>query len=169
MKQRVNHNQIARVLQPSRIHQVQYSSSLPSIESPVIAKSLNYNLQIKLNIDNYVYWKAVVLPAIRALETEDFINGVRFCPNKYVKDSDLVNDEKDLVISNNFLAWRRLDQFLLSCLWSTVSRDGNYTRTHEYRTEPEPHGSGLGPHIRIVGRVRVQNSRPDSGSSRVWV
>ena len=97
------------------------SSTLPSIESPVIAKSLNYNLPIKLNRDNYVHWKALVLPAIRALELKDFINGVRLCPNKFVANIDPNSSEKDMVISSDFLAWRRLDQLLLVWLLSTVS------------------------------------------------
>ncbi|KAL5824860.1 hypothetical protein ACOSQ3_020923 [Xanthoceras sorbifolium] len=50
----------------------------------MIAKSLNFNFPIKLTRDNYVYWKTLVLPSIRALELEGFITGEMLCPNKFV-------------------------------------------------------------------------------------
>ncbi|KAK1577018.1 hypothetical protein Q3G72_018477 [Acer saccharum] len=108
--------------QPSQSSQTRSSSNpLPTIESPMIAKTLNYNLPVKLNSDNYIYWKALVLPAIRALELEDFINGVRLCPSKFVDPLNSNKSENDMVINKDFLSWRRLDQFLLSWLLSTVS------------------------------------------------
>ena len=38
-----------------------------------LAKALNFNLQVKLDNDNYISWKARVLPIIKAFELEDFI------------------------------------------------------------------------------------------------
>ncbi|KAK2647391.1 hypothetical protein Ddye_014880 [Dipteronia dyeriana] len=65
--------------------------------------------------------KALVLPVIRALELKDFTNGARLCPNKYVETSQSDDNEHEMVINNEFLAWRRFDQYLLSWLLSTVS------------------------------------------------
>ncbi|KAL5766579.1 hypothetical protein ACOSP7_017196 [Xanthoceras sorbifolium] len=76
---------------------------------------------IKLNRDNYVYWKVLVLPAIRALELEEFINGEKVCPNKFVKVLSLNGIDKELVVNKEYSCWRRLDQFLLSWLLSTIS------------------------------------------------
>ncbi|KAL5775691.1 hypothetical protein ACOSP7_013248 [Xanthoceras sorbifolium] len=69
-------------------------SSLPTSQQPLlIAKSMNFNLPIKLNRDNYIYWKALVMPAIRAIELEDIITGEQLCPSKlkfYLLMNDLV-------------------------------------------------------------------------------
>ena len=70
-----------------------------------------------------MYWKALVLPDVRALELEDFINGARLCPNKYVANTQSGENEPELVINREFLAWRRLDQYLMSWLLSTVSEN----------------------------------------------
>ncbi|KAL5737145.1 hypothetical protein ACOSQ2_031933 [Xanthoceras sorbifolium] len=65
-------------------------SALPtSLQPPQIAKSMNFNLPIKLNRDNYINWKALVMPAIRAIKLKDFITGERICPSKFV-EYDLV-------------------------------------------------------------------------------
>ncbi|KAL5752067.1 hypothetical protein ACOSQ2_022574 [Xanthoceras sorbifolium] len=46
-------------------------SSLPgSIQPQLIAKTMNFNLPIKLSRENYTYWKALVMPAIRAIGHE---------------------------------------------------------------------------------------------------
>ncbi|KAK4842117.1 hypothetical protein QYF36_015997 [Acer negundo] len=50
------------------------SSPLQVIDSLSIAKLLNFNMPVKLNRGNYIYWKALVLLAIRALELEKFID-----------------------------------------------------------------------------------------------
>jgi hypothetical protein len=106
-------SQLSPISQPS--NQILSSSNpLPTIDSSMIAKSLNYNLPIKLNNDNYIYYKALVLPAIIALELEDFINGVRLCPNKYTGSLNSSVSDVEPVINSDFLAWRRLDPFLLS-------------------------------------------------------
>ncbi|KAL5790440.1 hypothetical protein ACOSQ2_005328 [Xanthoceras sorbifolium] len=61
------------------------SQTTSTLDKPMIPKSLNFNLQIKLNQDNYIYWKTLVLPSIRTLELEDFITGERLCPTKFVE------------------------------------------------------------------------------------
>ncbi|KAL5855714.1 hypothetical protein ACOSQ4_005516 [Xanthoceras sorbifolium] len=65
------------------------------LDRPAIAKNLNFNLLIKLNRDNYVYWKTLVLPSIRALELEELITGERPCPSKFTKLVNPVTLEKE--------------------------------------------------------------------------
>ncbi|KAL5756776.1 hypothetical protein ACOSP7_021207 [Xanthoceras sorbifolium] len=97
-------------------------SPLPnSLQPPLIAKSMNFNLPIKLNSDNYIYWKALVLPVIRAFKHEDFITGARLCPNKFIESTASNGVDKELIINPAFLEWRRFDQFLLGWLLTTVS------------------------------------------------
>ncbi|KAL5735757.1 hypothetical protein ACOSQ2_030545 [Xanthoceras sorbifolium] len=68
-------------------------------------------------------WKTLVLPSIRALELEEFLTGERLCPDKFVHVSNPVSSETEMVINEEFLTWRRLDQFLLGWLLSTVSEN----------------------------------------------
>ncbi|KAL5765255.1 hypothetical protein ACOSQ2_017849 [Xanthoceras sorbifolium] len=97
-------------------------SPLPnSPQLRLITKSMNFNLPIKLNSDNYIYWKALVLPAIRAIELEDFITRARVCPNKFIESTASNGVDKELIINPAFLEWRRFDQFLLGWLLTTVS------------------------------------------------
>ncbi|KAL5739513.1 hypothetical protein ACOSQ2_028693 [Xanthoceras sorbifolium] len=62
----------------------------------MVAKSLNFNFPIKLTRDNYVYWKTLVLPSIRALELEELITGERLCPNKFVHVTNLESSVSDV-------------------------------------------------------------------------
>ncbi|KAL5802268.1 hypothetical protein ACOSQ3_030728 [Xanthoceras sorbifolium] len=99
-------------------------SALPtSLQPPLIAKSMNFNLPIKLNHDNYIYWKALVMPAIRAMELEDFITGERICPSKFVEVLSSNGVDKVVALNPEFSAWKRCDQFLLGWLLSTISEN----------------------------------------------
>ncbi|KAL5734075.1 hypothetical protein ACOSP7_031936 [Xanthoceras sorbifolium] len=67
----------------------QVMAALPA-SSPLIKKSMNFNLPIKLNRDNYIYWKANVMPNIWAIELDDFITSERQCPSKFVEYDSVV-------------------------------------------------------------------------------
>ncbi|KAL5830411.1 hypothetical protein ACOSQ3_019879 [Xanthoceras sorbifolium] len=100
------------------------ASSIPllnSLQPPLIAKSMNFNLPIKLNSDNYIYWKALVLSAIRTIELDDFITGARLCSNKFIESTAANGVDKELIINPDFLEWKRFDQFLLGWLLTTIS------------------------------------------------
>lgn len=87
----------------------------------VLAKTLNFSLPIKLQKDNYIAWKTQVLPAIRALDLEDFVIGTIVCPPKFV-EVKLDSKETREVINKEFTAWEKVDQMLLCWLLSTISQ-----------------------------------------------
>ncbi|KAL5767335.1 hypothetical protein ACOSQ2_014118 [Xanthoceras sorbifolium] len=101
---------------PSSLPQI----SVPSMDLPSLVKTLNYHINIKLDSSNYNYWKVQVLPAIRALELDDFISSLKVCPSKHVAGpvSDGVHT---IVINPTYTAWRRADQLLLGWLFSTIN------------------------------------------------
>ncbi|KAL5810166.1 hypothetical protein ACOSQ4_026734 [Xanthoceras sorbifolium] len=68
----------------------QSSQSAATSEFNSIAKTLNFNLPVKLDRDNYVHWKAQVLPAIQAYELDDFISGLQSIPPQFVEVSSTV-------------------------------------------------------------------------------
>ncbi|KAL5841915.1 hypothetical protein ACOSQ3_012518 [Xanthoceras sorbifolium] len=97
------------------------SSSSRKIEFASISKALNFNLSVKLTRDNFVHWRAQVLPAIRALELDEYINGEKSCPSKFVELIFDNSGEKEIVVNDKYVDWRRSDQLLLCWLMSTVS------------------------------------------------
>ncbi|KAL5735746.1 hypothetical protein ACOSQ2_030534 [Xanthoceras sorbifolium] len=90
---------------------------------------LNFNLPIKLNDNNYLFWKAQVLPAIRAYNMEDYIFEAKAAPVKYVEETSSEGQVSSR-ISNEFLVWKKNDQLLVCWLISTLSESvvGQVTR-----------------------------------------
>ncbi|KAL5865767.1 hypothetical protein ACOSQ3_003281 [Xanthoceras sorbifolium] len=97
------------------------SSSVKQVEFASISKALNFNLSVKLTRDNFVHWRTQILPAIRALALEEYINGGKLCPAKFVEVSS-ADGTRESVISEEFVAWCRADQLLLCWLVTTVSK-----------------------------------------------
>ncbi|KAL5745143.1 hypothetical protein ACOSP7_026289 [Xanthoceras sorbifolium] len=109
-----------------QINQTTNTSAMdPQSRIPVdltsVAKTLNFHISIKLDSSNYIYWKAQVLLAIRALELDDFITGLRACPPKFIETISSTTGAKSLTINGAYLSWRKADQLLLSWLLSTLS------------------------------------------------
>ncbi|KAL5766827.1 hypothetical protein ACOSP7_017444 [Xanthoceras sorbifolium] len=95
--------------------------SLIPVDLNSVAKTLNFHISINLDSSNYIYWKAQVLPVIRALELDDFITGLRACPPKFIETISLTTGAKSLTINGAYLSWRKADQLLLSWLLSILS------------------------------------------------
>ncbi|KAL5819164.1 hypothetical protein ACOSQ4_023006 [Xanthoceras sorbifolium] len=73
-----------------------------------LAKTLHFNLPIKLDESNYIYWKTQILPAINALDLEisDESGGIRV----------------EQHLNPEFQKWKKSDQILLFWLISTLSQ-----------------------------------------------
>ncbi|KAL5854653.1 hypothetical protein ACOSQ4_004455 [Xanthoceras sorbifolium] len=99
----------------SRINSPDFSS---------LAKTLNSNLPLKLDKTNYIYWKTQVMPAIRALDLEDYISPSVSAPPKLIEV--LSHDEQGSStikhqINPAFAVWKKADQILLCWLLGTLS------------------------------------------------
>ena len=106
------------VLEPSRLASMASrdlisSSALSNAalsDFPSVSKAFSF-VPTKLDLNNYLYWKAQILTTIRAFDLLPFINKIDL-PPKYVPSSDVeVNSE--LVVNPDFLWWMRSDQLLL--------------------------------------------------------
>ena len=65
-----------------------------------LAKSMHFNIQVKLDNDNYIQWKAQVFPVIRAFQLEDYVLDLKSVPPKYVEiQSNNKEGEKQLVLN----------------------------------------------------------------------
>ena len=76
------------------------NSNLSSLDFTSLAKTLNFNLPMKLDRNNFINWKAQVSAAIRALELEDFIDSSKLPPAQFLEDHT-PNPE--------YRAWKRSD------------------------------------------------------------
>ncbi|KAL5751862.1 hypothetical protein ACOSQ2_022369 [Xanthoceras sorbifolium] len=81
--------------------------------------ALNGRVRIDLKCGNR---SARILPAIRALQLEDFINGGKLCPDRFVQVTTTDGIVKT-VANEEFGEWRRAYQILLCWLMTTVSGD----------------------------------------------
>ena len=100
------------------------SSSTFSLSSQsnfgAIAKAFQF-IPIKLDSENYIFWKAQVLTTIRAFDLFSFLNKVS-PPPKYVTEPG----DKEAVgrmLSPKYMTWLRSDQLLLGWLFSTIDKD----------------------------------------------
>ncbi|KAL5744585.1 hypothetical protein ACOSQ2_027701 [Xanthoceras sorbifolium] len=82
-------------MESSSLHDISGPFSTPKLtkkqrenQSQLISKNLNFNLPIKLDDNNFIYWKTQILPIVRAFDLEDFIFGLTTCPVKFVIEVD---------------------------------------------------------------------------------
>ncbi|KAK9120775.1 hypothetical protein Syun_018392 [Stephania yunnanensis] len=85
---------------PSMSSSIVGPSSLAEVTA--IVKALNFNLSIKLDETNYVYWKMQVKAAIRGVGLECLINESDFTPSSDSDDTELFKE-----------VWKRADNYLV--------------------------------------------------------
>ncbi|KAL5764684.1 hypothetical protein ACOSQ2_017278 [Xanthoceras sorbifolium] len=87
------------------------TATIPVSSTSAFTSHLNFNLLIKLDRTNYLFWKAQVLPAIRA----------KSAPNKYIVEQNAGTSEVTTRVSDEFLAWKKNDQLFVCWIISTIS------------------------------------------------
>lgn len=93
-----------------------------TIEFTMLAKSMNFNLPVKLDWDNYIHWKVQVLPAIEAFELEKFISDSSIIPPRFIEVQSNENAEKVVIANKEFTKWKKADKLLMCWLLSTISQ-----------------------------------------------
>ncbi|KAL5779198.1 hypothetical protein ACOSQ2_009935 [Xanthoceras sorbifolium] len=89
-------------------------------QSQLIPKNLNFNLPIKLDDNNFIYWKMQIIPVVKAFNLEYFIFGATTCPSKFVDSIDDESGERIQTYNDDYLTWKKIDQLLMSWLMSTL-------------------------------------------------
>ena len=84
-----------------------------------MAKAFSF-IPIKLDSNNYIFWKAQILATIRIFDLLPFLNKLP-PPPKYV--SDLTSDGETPVVNMEYMNWMRSDQLLLGWLFLTIDKD----------------------------------------------
>ncbi|KAL5834259.1 hypothetical protein ACOSQ4_013756 [Xanthoceras sorbifolium] len=72
-------------------------AALP-ILSPLIAKSMNFNLPIKLDYDNYIHWKVLVIPAILVSDRDLLLIVMNWLGHEYDPVVELVSQQTGVTL-----------------------------------------------------------------------
>ena len=77
---------------------------------------------VKLNHENYLLWKNMVLPVIRGNRLEGFITGSKKCPPEFITT---IEENGDAEIGENpaYEEWVVQDQILLGWLYNSMEPD----------------------------------------------
>ena len=94
------------------------SSSSQSIIPMAIPSTLP-SISIKLDRSNYMFWKSQILPAARAHDLEVFLLSPKPKPDEFIVDS---TNSNVLLTNPDYRSWIRLDQFVMSWLLSSISK-----------------------------------------------
>ncbi|TXG59466.1 hypothetical protein EZV62_014039 [Acer yangbiense] len=94
------------------------SGQPPKQKSPT---NLNFKLPIKLDRNNYNFWKIQVLAVVRAFNLEDFVLNPNKCPSKYIQSSREGSSEVVQSLNEDYLTWTKTDQLLFCWFFSTLS------------------------------------------------
>ncbi|KAL5822970.1 hypothetical protein ACOSQ4_020870 [Xanthoceras sorbifolium] len=101
------------------------SSNTHGMDFSSLAKTLHFNLPIKLDEDNFIYWKTQILPAINALDLEDFIDSTKTPPSQFI-NVQVCDENGETHIeqqpNKEYQKWKKSDQILLFWLISTLSQ-----------------------------------------------
>ncbi|KAL5734368.1 hypothetical protein ACOSP7_032229 [Xanthoceras sorbifolium] len=108
--------------QTQQIQQTQQSSSM---DFGSLAKTLHFNLPIKLDENNYIHWKTQILLAVNALDLENFIDETKTPPSQFIavqvsNRNGGVRVEQQL--NPAYQNWKKSDQILLFWLISILSQ-----------------------------------------------
>lgn len=99
------------------------STSLSSASQSNFAKmtkAFNY-IPIRLDPNNFLFWKAQISATIRAFDLQPFINKTP-PPPKFITISD-VDAEDSTTVNAEYLTWMRSDQLLLGWLFSIIDKE----------------------------------------------
>ena len=91
--------------------------------TPATSTTFGHPISEKLTRDNYVVWKAQVLPAVRGARLTGYLDGTTPEPSKTIKVQKADKSEEEEQDNPAHAAWIAQDQQLLSYLLSTLSRE----------------------------------------------
>lgn len=93
---------------------------------PIMSSAANTNhkndlpttVSVKLDRDNYLLWKSLVLPLIRGCKLDGYILGTKECPEQFISTND-----KTKKSNPDYEEWIAHDQALLGWLRNSMAID----------------------------------------------
>ena len=100
------------------------SSSSSAMATPALA-SLGHTITEKLNRENFLVWRAQVLPHVRAAGMMGFLDGSQKEPDAEIRTERDVAGKKEVTVAANpeHAIWVTQDQQVLSFFIATLSRE----------------------------------------------
>ena len=68
-----------------------------------LAKSMHFNIQVKLDNNNYTQWKAQVFPVIKAFQLEDYVLNDKSIPPKHIEASSTNEGDRQQVLNKEYI------------------------------------------------------------------
>jgi hypothetical protein len=98
------------------------SSSSSTLSSSAV---LGHPVSEKLSRDNFLVWRAQVLPAVRGAQLTGYLDGTKEVPSPEITVEKKVGDDlvKESVNNPAYSQWIAHDQQVLGYLLSTLSRE----------------------------------------------
>ncbi|TXG48992.1 hypothetical protein EZV62_024867 [Acer yangbiense] len=76
---------------------------------------------VKLNHENYLLWKSMVMHVIRGSRLEGFLNGTKECPLKFITKEN--SEDEEVELNSSYENWIAQDQNLLGWLYNSIDVD----------------------------------------------
>ena len=106
---------------PSASSSASSISALTPTTSPHSLSPIHHLITIKLTRDNYLLWKAQIVPYLKGNHLFGFVDGTRTPPPEFLPPT---TTEPNLSLPNpDFLFWQTQDQLILSALISSLSEN----------------------------------------------
>ena len=94
------------------------NSALSSTYSPTSLTPVHHLITIKLTRDNYLLWKAQIVPYLRGQHLYGFLDGSTMAPQSTIAAATA--RVTTIVPNLEFSSWHLQDQFILSALISSL-------------------------------------------------
>ncbi|KAJ0962959.1 hypothetical protein J5N97_028081 [Dioscorea zingiberensis] len=96
-------------------------ASLSSSPGLLPTPSFNHLINVKLNRDNYLLWKAQFMPYLRSQQLLGYVDGTIVCPSKTITEATSTGAAQ--VPNPAYQTWFQQDQLVLSALLSLLSEE----------------------------------------------
>ncbi|KAL2506354.1 Chitin-binding type-1 domain-containing protein [Abeliophyllum distichum] len=108
------------------------SNSNSTFQAPVLMNNLtpfSMNLtqaaSVKLDRDNFLFWKNVIMPIVRGRGLEDYLLGTKVCHPQFVNSQDATETGTTVEIIPNpeYSRWISVDQLLMGWLYASMTSE----------------------------------------------
>ncbi|KAL2517514.1 Uncharacterized protein Adt_13761 [Abeliophyllum distichum] len=83
---------------------------------PPFSMNLTQAASVKLDKDNYLLWKNVIMPIIRGHSLEGYLLGSKVCPPQFINSqvTAMIGTTVDMTPNLEYSRWISVDQLLMS-------------------------------------------------------
>jgi hypothetical protein len=107
----------------SSIPNVVSTTTPPTTNPPPIftIPNMNHTLYIKLNKDNYTFWKTQILAYLKGQDAYQFIDGTSLAPRQVIPNPSIEPGAPATIPNLEYMLWSQKDQMILNILISTLT------------------------------------------------